>query len=91
MGKVAGFELNSQDTDKATEFYSNVFGWEVSEPSRGYCTVSTGGISGGITKGPHDLALEFKLKSILLMKRFQMLRISVLWLYERKWNWMIFS
>ena len=31
MAKVIGFELNSQDPEKAAEFYSNVFGWEIEE------------------------------------------------------------
>jgi len=54
VGKVIGFELNSQNAEKASEFYSNVFGWEVSEPQWGYRSVTTGGISGGIAQGPHD-------------------------------------
>ena len=54
MGKVVGFELNSQDSEKASAFYSNVFGWEVSEPRWGYRSVNTGGIPGGIAQGPHD-------------------------------------
>ncbi|HZG76042.1 MAG TPA: VOC family protein [Paenibacillus sp.] len=54
MGKVVGFELNSQESEKASVFYSNVFGWEVSEPRWGYRSVHTGGIPGGIAQGPHD-------------------------------------
>ncbi|WP_166242935.1 VOC family protein [Paenibacillus turpanensis] len=54
MGKVVGFELNSQDAQKASEFYSHVFGWEISEPNWGYRSVTTGGISGGIAQGPQD-------------------------------------
>ncbi|MBS4201817.1 hypothetical protein KHA93_19620 [Bacillus sp. FJAT-49732] len=58
MGRVIGFELNSQDPEKAAEFYSKVFGWEVAEPHWDYREVATGsgvkGIDGGIAKGPHD-------------------------------------
>lgn len=35
-GKVIGFELNSQDPDKAASFYANVFGWKVGTPNWGY-------------------------------------------------------
>lgn len=28
MGRVVGFELNSQDPEKAAKFYSDVFGWK---------------------------------------------------------------
>lgn len=59
MGRVIGFELNSQDPKKAAEFYSEVFGWEVAEPHWDYWAVTTGkdvnsGINGGIGKGPYD-------------------------------------
>ena len=54
VGKVVGFELNSQDAEKASKFYSTVFGWEVSENKWGYREVTTGGISGGIAQGPND-------------------------------------
>lgn len=54
-GKVIGFELNSQDPDKAASFYANVFGWKVGNPNWGYHGVETaGGIDGVISKGPHD-------------------------------------
>jgi len=56
-GKVVGFELSSQDPEKAAAFYSSVFGWEVAEPQWDYWAVSTGqgeGMSGGLGKGPHD-------------------------------------
>lgn len=32
MGRVIGFELNSQEPEKAVQFYSKVFGWKVAEP-----------------------------------------------------------
>lgn len=60
MGKVVGFEISSQDPEKAIKFYSNVFGWEISEPKWDYWAVSVdeisgkSGIYGGISKGPND-------------------------------------
>ncbi|MGY0693698.1 VOC family protein [Virgibacillus sp. FSP13] len=59
MGKVVGFELSSQEPEKAATFYSNVFDWEISEPQWDYWAVSVGrgnesGINGGISKGPND-------------------------------------
>jgi uncharacterized protein len=59
MGRVIGFELSSQEPEKAAEFYSNVFGWEMAEPRWDYWAVTTGedknkGINGGIGKGPND-------------------------------------
>lgn len=59
MARVVGFEINSQEPDKARAFYSNVFGWKITEPTWGYSVVTTGGkdtdgIDGGIAKGPYD-------------------------------------
>ena len=59
MGRVIGFELNSQEPEKAAAFYSKVFGWEVAAPSWDYWPVTTGqeskiGVNGGISKGPSD-------------------------------------
>lgn len=59
MGRVIGFELNSQEPEKAAEFYSKVFGWEIAEPKWDYWAVTTGknvkpGIDGGIGRGPTD-------------------------------------
>lgn len=60
MGKVIGFELSSQEPEKAAAFYSNVFGWKISEPKWDYWAVSPAndseghGMNGGISKGPHD-------------------------------------
>ena len=62
MGRVIGFELNSQEPEKAAEFYSKVFGWEIGEPHWEYWNVNTEGevekhgINGGIAKGPNDYA-----------------------------------
>ena len=55
MGRVVGFELNSQEPKKAAEFYSNVFGWQIAEPKWDYWGAMTEeGINGGIVKGPKD-------------------------------------
>ncbi|WP_397539113.1 VOC family protein [Rummeliibacillus pycnus] len=59
MARVIGFELSSQEPEKATEFYSKVFGWEIAEPKWEYWAVTTGnnvkpGIDGRIGKGPND-------------------------------------
>jgi predicted enzyme related to lactoylglutathione lyase len=59
VGKVIGFELSSQEPEKAAKFYSTVFGWKVAEPQWDYWAVTTGknqnpGIDGGIGKGPND-------------------------------------
>ncbi len=60
MGKIVGFEMSSQQPEKAIKFYSKVFGWEFSEPNWDYWGVSTDkgitdtGINGGISKGPSD-------------------------------------
>ncbi|BCB03671.1 VOC family protein [Bacillus sp. KH172YL63] len=54
-GRVVGFELSSQEPEKAVAFYSNVFGWDVAPPQWDYWRVNTGeGVSGGISKGPGD-------------------------------------
>ena len=61
MGKVVGFEISSQDPEKAVVFYEKVFGWKIAEPKWDYWSVSTGddsdssgSIQGGISKGPSD-------------------------------------
>ncbi|MFJ8067151.1 VOC family protein [Psychrobacillus sp. NPDC096426] len=57
MGRVIGFELSSQEPEKAAEFYSNVFDREIADPRwDDYWAVNTGGvektgINGGIGKG----------------------------------------
>lgn len=58
-GNVVGFEISSQNPEKAAEFYSTVFGWEIAKPHWDYWAVKTGdigdnAINGGIAKGPHD-------------------------------------
>lgn len=59
MARVVLFEMNSQDPEKASAFYSSVFGWNIGEPHWDYRTVTTGpdevpGINGGISLGPKD-------------------------------------
>ncbi|MDF2714845.1 MAG: hypothetical protein K0R28_1770 [Paenibacillus sp.] len=59
MGRVVAFEISSQDPERASAFYSSVFGWKVAAPNWGYHPVTTGeppqpGIDGGISKGPQD-------------------------------------
>lgn len=60
MGKIIGIEISSQEPEKAVKFYSNVFGWEFSEPHWDYWAMSEDkgsdnkGIMGGISKGPSD-------------------------------------
>jgi len=61
VGKIIGIEISSQEPEKAVKFYSNVFGWEFSEPHWDYWAMSedkgsenNSGIKGGISKGPSD-------------------------------------
>ncbi|WP_026908857.1 VOC family protein [Paucisalibacillus globulus] len=59
MGRIVGFEISSQDPERAVAFYEAVFGWEIAEPKWDYWAVSTKGdsgssIQGGISKGPSD-------------------------------------
>lgn len=58
-GKVIGFELSTQEPEKAVKFYSKVFGWEFKGPQWDYWAILNGktessGIGGGIGKGPYD-------------------------------------
>ncbi|WP_053218325.1 VOC family protein [Virgibacillus senegalensis] len=60
MAKVIGFELSSQEPEKAVQFYARVFGWEFGEPNWEYWPLISGNdtdnsrMSGGISKGPSD-------------------------------------
>lgn len=59
MGRVIGFELNSQQPDKSADFNLKVFVWKITERNWNYWAVTTGpdekeGINGGIGKGPFD-------------------------------------
>ena len=77
MGKVVGFELSSQEPEKAAKFYTNVFGWKISEPQYDYRAVSAKtdteqtGINGGISKGPNDYPhgtrIQIEVDSISMM------------------------
>src|SRR3989339_404134 len=69
MNRVMHFEINSQDPQKAIDFYSQVFGWEIKKwdnPAMDYWLVMTGGekepggINGGIMKrqGPNPTTNE---------------------------------
>jgi predicted enzyme related to lactoylglutathione lyase len=57
MSKVVHFEVMAEDPARATEFYSKVFGWEITkwDGPQDYWLVTTGaedqpGINGGIAK-----------------------------------------
>ncbi|MDR4889704.1 VOC family protein [Fredinandcohnia sp. QZ13] len=57
MARVVGFEISSQDPEKAVQFYSTVLEWEMGEPNWGFWPVKntdSAEIQGGISKGPHD-------------------------------------
>jgi uncharacterized protein len=59
MGRIVGFEISSQDPERAVAFYEAVFGWKIAEPKWDYWAVSIKGnsgspIQGGISKGPSD-------------------------------------
>jgi uncharacterized protein len=59
MARVVLFELSSQNPERAVQFYSTVFGWNIAEPRWDYYAVTTGsddrpGINGGIDLGPPD-------------------------------------
>ncbi|RLQ93752.1 VOC family protein [Falsibacillus albus] len=75
MAKVVAFEISTQDPEKASNFYSKVFGWKVGEANWGYHPVDTGsqangenGINGGIALGPsdypHGVRLQLEVDSI---------------------------
>ncbi|MEK5433160.1 hypothetical protein MKY88_20210 [Lysinibacillus sp. FSL R7-0073] len=95
MGRVIGFELNSQEPEKAAAFYSKVFGWEVAAPNWDYWPVKTGqkskiGVNGGISKGPSDYVHEFKLKWMQLTKLSNRQQATGLLFCVRKWRLMAF-
>ncbi|MFT4416408.1 VOC family protein [Fredinandcohnia humi] len=73
MGRVVGFEISSQEPEKAVRFYSEVFGWEFGNPNWEYWPAITKdsnetGINGGISKGPsdypHGTRLQIEVESI---------------------------
>ncbi|MES2208101.1 MAG: VOC family protein [Pseudomonadota bacterium] len=51
------FEIQADDTARAVNFYSNVFGWEFSEVKGlpiPYWSIETGGARGGLLKRPAE-------------------------------------
>lgn len=58
MGRVVHFELPADDLERAGKFYSEVFGWKISNWEPGYSLIMTGeegepGINGGLMqRGP---------------------------------------
>ncbi len=74
MGEIVGFEISSQDPEKAITFYSNVFGWDISEQNWDYWAISINKHSGeginnaGISKGPvdfpHGIRMQIKVDSM---------------------------
>ena len=61
MPRIVHFEIYSDDVDRASKFYSDLFGWEISKwdgpPPMDYRLVNSGegpGIEGGITRRPHE-------------------------------------
>jgi predicted enzyme related to lactoylglutathione lyase len=59
MPRVCHFEINSDDVERASGFYRDVFGWKIEkwEGPFDYWTIKTGdgemGIDGGMMKRPH--------------------------------------
>ncbi|MGD6818601.1 VOC family protein [Metabacillus sp. 84] len=73
MGRVIGFELNSQEPEVTASFYERMFGWKVGKAKWDYRAVTTGsgnstGIDGGIAKGPAEfpngIRLQIEVESI---------------------------
>ena len=62
MPRIVHFEIYADDVDRASKFYSDLFGWGISKwdgpPQMDYRLVTTGsegpGIDGGITRRPHE-------------------------------------
>ncbi len=62
-GKLVHFEVLAKDADRATKFYSGVFGWEFSDsgmPGIDYRMVQTGDDQGGAVFAPEDGKTELK-------------------------------
>ncbi|WP_026772108.1 VOC family protein [Sediminibacillus sp. JSM 1682029] len=74
MAKVIGFEISSQEPEKAVAFYRKVFGWEFADPDWEYWPVVsesgtmktslTGGISKGPSDFPHGTRIQIEVESI---------------------------
>ncbi|XEC95104.1 VOC family protein [Paenibacillus tarimensis] len=65
--RVVAFEISSQDAEKQSKFYADVFGWDLGEPNWGYYPVKTGssdmpGIDGGISQGPSHFPAGVRLQ-----------------------------
>ena len=48
--KIEWIEIPAPDLEKAKEFYSEIFGWEISEYSSEYLIFKAGNINGGLNK-----------------------------------------
>lgn len=62
-GKLVHFEVLAKDADRATKFYSGVFGWEFTDsgmPGIDYRMVKTGEDQGGAVFAPEDGKTELK-------------------------------
>lgn len=92
MNRVVLFKLSSQNPELQAKFFSDVFGWEVSEPQWGYSTAKTGsdqqpGIDGGIAQGPAEFQqgtrIQIQVASIdeSIEKRLKTEQMS----HKRKW------
>ena len=62
MPRIVHFEIYADDVDRASKFYTDLFGWEINKwdglPQMDYRLVTTGqdapGINGSITGRPHE-------------------------------------
>jgi len=62
-GKLVHFEVLAKDANRATKFYSGVFGWDFSDsgmPGIDYRMVRTGEDQGGAVFAPEDGKTELK-------------------------------
>lgn len=67
MNRVIAFEISSQDAEKQSKFYAEVFGWELGQPNWGYYPAKTGpstepGIDGGVAQGPSHFPVGVRLQ-----------------------------
>lgn len=75
-GKFIWFELLSEDTDKAIQFYSSLFNWRISTPATGndyYFIENNGALIGGLIslKGDDPLTNESRWVSSLTVENVQ--------------------
>jgi predicted enzyme related to lactoylglutathione lyase len=62
-GKLVHFEIHAKDADRATKFYSAIFGWEFTDsgmPGVDYRMVRTGEDQGGAVFAPEDGETKLK-------------------------------